>query len=46
VFDFRESKITRTHRFEEGGHIYEILELDEPHYLLPGKTGLLRTTKD
>ena len=45
MFDFRDSKITSTHKFEEGGDIYDIVAIDESHYLLAGKTGLLITTK-
>jgi hypothetical protein len=46
VVDIKTSKITHTHDFTEGGYIYDIIAIDDTHYLLAGWGGLLKTTKD
>ena len=46
MFDMKNSNITSTHRFEEGGNIYDIVAIDYSHYLLAAYKGLLKTTKD
>jgi hypothetical protein len=41
------SKITHTHKFTEAGYdIYDIIAIDDSHYLLAAIEGLLKTTKD
>ena len=40
------SKITSTHKFEEGVDINDIVAIDDTHYLLAAYYGLLKTTKD
>jgi hypothetical protein len=40
------SSITHTHKFTEGGSIYDIIAIDDTHYLLAAYKGLLKTTKD
>ena len=39
------STITNTHYFTEGGSIYDIIAIDDTHYLLAADQGLLKTTK-
>jgi hypothetical protein len=46
VVDMNTSKITHTHRFRQGGNIYDIIAIDDTHYLLAAERGLLKTTKD
>jgi hypothetical protein len=46
VFDINNSNITNSHQFEEGDHIFDILAIDDTHYLLAADEGLLKTTKD
>ena len=46
VFDIETSSITHTHEFTEGGTIYDIIAIDDTHYLLAAGRGLLKTTKD
>ena len=46
VFDIKTSSITHTHQFTEGDHISDILAIDDTHYLLACKKGVLKTTKD
>jgi hypothetical protein len=46
VFDIETSSITHTHEFTEGGTIYDIIAIDDTHYLLAAWDGLLKTTKD
>jgi hypothetical protein len=40
------SSITHTHEFTEGDDIYDIIAIDETHYLVAARKGLLKTTKD
>ena len=40
------STVTDTHKFTEGESIYDIIAIDETHYLLAAYEGLLKTTKD
>ena len=40
------STITHTHKFTEGSNIYDIIAIDDTHYLLAAENGLLKTTKD
>jgi hypothetical protein len=40
------STVTHTHKFTEGDDITDIIAIDETHYLLAGREGLLKTTKD
>jgi hypothetical protein len=46
VFDINNSIITSSHRFKDGGGIFDILAIDGTHYLLADFKGLLKTTKD
>jgi hypothetical protein len=47
VFDIKNSNITSSHRFKEGGYdIQDIVAIDDTHYLLAAREGLLKTTKD
>ena len=46
VFDINNSNITSSHQFEEGSSIFDILAIDDTHYLLAAVEGLLKTTKD
>jgi hypothetical protein len=46
VFDINNYNITSSYRFEEGGTIYDILAIDDTHYLLAAFRGLLKTSKD
>jgi hypothetical protein len=47
VFDIETSSITHTHKFTEPGiNIYDIVAIDDTHYLLAALEGLLKTTKD
>jgi hypothetical protein len=46
VFDINNSIITSSHRFKDGGGIFDILAIDDTHYLLAALDGLLKTTKD
>jgi hypothetical protein len=46
VFDIGNSKITNSHQFEEGDHIFDILVIDDTNYLLAAWEGLLKTAKD
>jgi hypothetical protein len=40
------STITSSHKFIEGSDIYDIIAIDDTHYLLATWQGLLKTTKD
>jgi hypothetical protein len=42
----KNSNIMSTHWFIEGWHIYDIVAIDDTHYLLAAEEGLLKTTKD
>jgi hypothetical protein len=42
----KNSNITRTHEFQEGFNISDIVAIDDTHYLLAAFGGLLKTTKD
>jgi hypothetical protein len=42
----KNSNITSTHEFEEAGNIFDIVAIDDAHYLLAAWGGLLKTTKD
>jgi hypothetical protein len=44
VFDINNSNITSSHQFEED--IFDILAIDDTHYLLAALEGLLKTSKD
>jgi hypothetical protein len=46
VFDMKNSNITSTHVFIEGSNIWDIVAIDDTHYLLAAYKGLLKTTKD
>ena len=46
MFDMKNTNITSTHRFWEGGIIYDIVAIDDTHYLLAVDDGLLKTTRD
>ena len=47
VFDINTSAITSAHKFTEAGYgIYDIIAIDDTHYLLATLEGLLKTTKD
>jgi hypothetical protein len=46
VFDLKNSNITSTHKFEEVSYIWDIVAIDDTHYLLAAGKGLLKTTKD
>ena len=46
MFDMKNSNITSTHEFKEGHSIYDIVAIDDTHYLLAASEGLLKTTKD
>jgi hypothetical protein len=47
VFDIKNKIITSSHEFLEGYyHIYDIVAIDNTHYLLAASSGLLKTTKD
>ena len=46
VFDINNSNIISSHEFEEGRSIYDILAIDDTHYLLAADEGLLKTSKD
>ena len=45
VVDFKTSKITDTHKFTEGDDIHDKIAIDDTHYLLAARKGLLKTTK-
>ena len=40
------STVTHTHKFTEGSYIYDIIAIDETHYLVAALEGLVKTTKD
>ena len=46
IFDINTSNITSTHKFMEGDSIYDIISIDDTHYLLAAHYGLYKTTKD
>jgi hypothetical protein len=46
VFDIETSTFTSKHRFTEAGDIYDIIAIDETHYLLAADKGLFKTTKN
>jgi hypothetical protein len=48
IFDISTSIITSTREFTEAGFyaIYDIIAIDDTHYLLAAREGLLKTTKD
>ena len=46
IFNIETCKITSTHFFKEAYCIDDIIAIDETHYLLAGRNGLLKTTKD
>jgi hypothetical protein len=47
MFDMKNKNITSTHSFKEGGRfIYDIVAIDDTHYLLAAHRGLLKTAKD
>ena len=46
VFDIDNSNISSSHKFKEGGGIYDIIAIYDTHYLLAAHKGLLETTKD
>jgi hypothetical protein len=46
VFDIETSSITHTNRFPEGEVIFDILAINDTHYLLATEYGLLKTSKD
>ena len=46
MLDMKNSNITSTHRFQEGDDIFDIVAIDDTHYLLAAYKGLLKTTND
>ena len=46
MIDIDNSNISSSHEFEEGDSIYDIIAIDDTHYLLADMRGLLKTTKD
>ena len=46
VVDIKTYNVTSTHKFIEGDDIYDIIAIDETHYLIADSLGLLKTTKD
>ena len=46
VVDIKTYNVTSTHKFIEGDDIYDIIAIDETHYLLAAINGLLKTTKN
>ena len=46
MLDLNNNTITSTHEFSEGSHIWDIAAIDDTHFLLAAKEGLLKTTKD
>jgi hypothetical protein len=46
VFDMKNSNITSTHLFTEGDDIFDIISIDDSHYLLAAWKGVLKTTKE
>ena len=47
MFDIKNKIITSSHEFLEGRyHIFDIVAIDNTHYLIAGDKGLLKTTKD
>jgi hypothetical protein len=46
ILKIETSKITSTHSFKEGSYINDMIAIDETHYLLACRNGLLKTTKD
>jgi hypothetical protein len=46
VFDIETSTFTSKHEFTEAYHIYDIIAIDETHYLLAADSGLFKTTKN
>jgi predicted ribosome-associated RNA-binding protein Tma20 len=40
------STVTHTQEFTEGDSIFDIIAIDETHYLLAALEGVLKTTKD
>ena len=48
MFDMKNSNITSIHEFKEAGMfgIYDIVAIDDTHYLLAAERGLLKTTQD
>jgi hypothetical protein len=40
------STITHTHQFAEGDSIFDIISIDDSHYLVAAYKGVLKTTKD
>ena len=46
VVDIKTYNVTSTHKFNEGDDIYDIIAIDDSHYLLAAIKGLLKTTKN
>jgi hypothetical protein len=46
VVDIKTCNITSTHWFTEGGSIRDMIGIDDNHYLLAARKGLLKTSKD
>ena len=46
IFNIETSKITSTHLFIEGSTLNDMIAIDESHYLLACRHGLMKTTKD
>ena len=48
MFDIKNSNITSTHILKEASNfaINDIVAIDDTHYLLAARDGLLKTTKD
>ena len=40
MFGMNNSKFSSTHKFEEGGAIFDIVAIDDTHYLLAAQQGL------
>ena len=46
MFDMKNSNITSTQLFKWAESIFDIVAIDDNHYLLAAFTGLLKATKD
>ena len=46
MLDLNNNTITSTHEFSEGSDIFDIVAIDDTHFLLAACKGVLKTTKD
>ena len=46
LVEIKTSNVTHSHQFTEGDDIFDIIAIDDTHYLLAAYKGLLKTTKD